>query len=238
MPENSGSRPNIFPIPGINSNVLKEGTIFHVQTEVITSKKIILTQIFHRGTIIYSDFVSFKKHYEELINSDPRKLKRGIVTLVKMLHQKSMNYLKNLAGNQNEYNLKKIFMDWLKKTYLSMKNDYDEMDFSIYFYDEKSHSLTPISGPGRDTDHPVNLIKTATIFVQKASNTFNKRPFLFSLETRDTRLFFVLPRHNTGGIFNFGRNFSFGLAKLEIKRYLSILENLLQKEGYNKHHIS
>ncbi len=229
MSEVPNSQNKIFPIPGINSNVIKGTKMFHIQTEVIPGKKLVLTQIYDRGKIIYSDFISFKKHYEELITTNPLKLRDGIKKLVKLLHQKGLKYLKDLSLEE-EINSRTFFLKWLQKTYDSIKNDYSDAQLSIFFYDENTKIISPIY-TNIKSDTSSHIAMTTAVLVEKVTKRFSIRPLLTSLETNNSRLFLVSPKELFSGIFSFDKNFSLGLAKLEIKRYLPLISTFFNSIG-------
>ena len=132
-------------IIGVNENNLKNNKLYYLQTEIIINKKIILNQIFDKGRIILSDFISFNKYYKQLIDLNSGKLKKGVEGLVNLLHRDSIFCLR-----------------WL-----------EEKDF----------------------------------------------------------IFLISPIKLLYAFFKFEKNFSLGLGKFELKRYLYILTEVLRNDN-------
>ncbi len=217
----------IFPISGINSNILKDGEMYHVQTEVLPNKKMVLTQIFKNGTIIHSDFVSFKKHYDELININPVKLKNGIQSLVKILHQRGLRWLKdNNTQNTILDETAKIFRNWISRTLENLKSDYVKGEIEVFMHNSKHENILNIN-QNKEVVPGSFMIYLVSAF-QHMTRDLNIRPFFSSLETKEDNIILVSPHHFLTGIFKFEKVFPMGLAKLEIKRYYSILNELLK----------
>ncbi len=216
-------RNNIFPIPGINENLNLNNRFYHIQTEVLPNKLIVSTHIYHKGEIIYSDFVSFKKFYnDETITNE--NLKRGIIKLVKILHQKSLKWLKdenNKSGydNRNE----KLFIEWLIKVAENISKEYSH-EIKVCHKNKskvmKRINFTETQNKEREIVESFleNLITLSTSILK------NKVKYSF-FETNLNKYLFIIHRDNVG-IFKFYKNFPTGIVTLELNRYLPLIENL------------
>ncbi len=225
---------SIFPIPGINSNIKYGDVMFHVQTEVIQVKKLVTTHIYTGGEIVHADFASFKKHYDSLIDSDPQKLRAGLVKLVKLMHQKGLTWLKDNYNPEKretskdtglKCSMKPLVQEWLMATTKNLKEDFPDLDIVALTYNTVEMKLESISDDSNQDAIDDSVFITLSTIVQ------NHIPKLFNMPTRlayietDRRKIFIIPlNQKLSGIMIFNNDQPTGLLKMEIKRYTPLLE--------------
>ncbi len=212
-------------IKGFNTNIEKDGKILHVQTEVLPKRKLVFTQIYDKGNIVYSDFISFQKFYDDLIDKDPDRLISGVNKLVQLSHQKGIRFLneqKERIGLDSE----KIFVQWLEKTTEGIRGDFPVSQISAFYFDREKSVLIPVNEENKLEISDIFLakLKNYDVFIRNISRE-TKEKAIFTFFERDGFLFFmVFYKNNYSGIFVFGKDFPPGLAKYELKRYLTVLD--------------
>ncbi len=221
----------IFPIPGINSNIMYGDEMFHIQTEVITSRKIVTTHIYSGGEIIHADFASFKKHYENLVTSEPEKLRIGITKLVKLMHQKGLKWLKeNFTVTKEKVRpictLKPLVEQWIISTIRNLKEDFPKINISAFVYNSIESKLENIKDEIKIPDYgDETIIVTLTLIVQThIPNLFKTPTRLAYMETSQRKIFVIPLNSNVSGLIILDNNYPTGLIRMELKRYIPLLE--------------
>jgi len=75
----------------LNHNVKIADKIYHIQTERLKDKNIILTQVFHEGHVLYSDKVILTNETEEKVKA-----------IIKNTHKNTLIYLRGENMNLSE----------------------------------------------------------------------------------------------------------------------------------------
>ncbi len=241
---------NIFPIQGINSNINYDGITYHIQTEVLTGKLIVLTQIFLYGNIIHTEFLSFKKYYNSLIADDPIKLKRGIEQLVHILHEKGLKWLKdykekdlyhfkNLNCGQQlseicEDRDKSVLYNWLKSTIENFSSDYPEitMDgFICHCFEKQYFSIHQNSNMVLSGSELEILLRSINILINDLSPKVINEGILDILffEIKGYKIFVYMFQSDELVVIISDQKAPTGLLKMELERYLEVLKNVIKK---------
>ena len=245
----------IFPIPGINSNIKRGDKIYHIQTEVMPGRLLVTTQIYVGGNIIHTEFASFKKHYDALIDKNPVKLKNGIKQMVQLLHQKGLYWLKELDLSEERKTgdktattqqhsqicqIKPILDDWLTATIENFSVDYPDISLNGFTYNTVDKQYFPVSQKSKDLLEKQDLktiLETMALFVHKIVPTMMDGETMekIFLETENYKIFTYPYQNKATAIIITDQHNPTGLIKMELERYLEALHTItLKYQTYSK----
>lgn len=239
----------IFPIPGINSNIKKGDKIYHIQTEVMPRRLLVTTQVFVGGNIIHTEFASFKKHYDALIDKNPVKLKNGIKQMVQLLHKKGLYWLKELdIGEEIETGdktapaqqhsqpcqIKPILVDWLTATIENFSVDYPDISLNGFTYNFVDKQYFPISRKSQellDNQNLKALLETMALFVHTLVPSMMNGETMekIFLETENYKIFTYAYQNKATAVIITDQTSPTGLIKMELERYLEALHTITSK---------
>ncbi len=208
---------DIGRIGGLNSNIEHKGKIYHVQTEVLPTKKVVVTNVFDKGDIIYTDFASFKKFYEDISISDTR-LVSGVRKLVALLHNRAFVWIRN----KKESEVESLFLSWVRKTANNLKSDYGSHIRGVIFYDFLKRSFLSVS-ENLNLVWDNKVLESFMVYFNRFLKLISTGEVSFTtVDYEEQNLIMLGYKKDFAGIFMFEKTFPIELAKVELKRFLHV----------------
>ncbi len=205
----------LIKVEGFNSNLKIGDSFYHIQTEILPHRKVVISQIYHKGEIIHSTIFSFKKQYEEI--SDLKRLNSGLEKLIHLAHKQSEEFIKSKAKT-SPYN---SFKQWVSETCKNLENEFERSFINLTFDPDQGWNIFYRKENIKERElTEYKEILPPYLEIGKQLHL----PATIKMKTEEKNLFIVISKLNILTAFIFKHTVEFGFINLEMERYFEILK--------------